>query len=70
MVDKLALSAREVGQILGLNHQTVRNLCFEGKIPYIKTSNTKKGRLIIPKKALYEWLETESRKSKLKPPTE
>ncbi len=53
---KLAYSVPEVAEMLGVCEQTVRNMCYEHKLPHIKVG-LNGGRTIIPCKALHEYLE-------------
>ncbi|MCY4554793.1 MAG: helix-turn-helix domain-containing protein [Chloroflexi bacterium] len=52
MVEKLAYSAKEVAQMLGLSEWKVRELCYRGEIRSLKAG----GRLLIPKAAVDEFL--------------
>lgn len=57
---ELALSVKEAAQLLGLSERTVREMVYDGRIPFkrIRTGRGggEKGRIIIPRRALEEWL--------------
>ena len=50
--DKLALSVREAGKLLGIGRGTIYTAVNEGKIPAVKFGK----RTLIPTKGLQEWL--------------
>ena len=40
----------------GLSEHTIRQLVAQGKIPYIRTGQGKRGKILIPKTALFEYI--------------
>lgn len=60
MTEKLVYSVTEVAGILGVCAQTVRNLCAEGRLLYIKVG-AKRDRVIIPAKSISEFLGSASK---------
>ena len=64
--EKLAYSIPETAKLLGVCKTTVLNMCLrndEYRLPHIRVG-IKDGRIIIPAKALYEYLEQASLKPK------
>ena len=55
MVEKLAYSAKEVAEMLGLSEWKVRELCYHGELRSLKAGH----RLLIPKTAVNEFLNPE-----------
>ena len=57
---ELALSVKEAAQLLGLSERTIREMVYDGRIPFkrIRTGRGggRGGRIIIPRRALEEWL--------------
>ena len=56
---ELAMSVKETAKKLGISESTVYWLCYRNEIPHrrIKARGCKgKGRIIIPTKAVEEWL--------------
>lgn len=47
-----------VQQIGGLSEHTVRQLVLQNKLPHIRTGQGKRGKILIPKSALLEYLKT------------
>lgn len=45
-------------QISGLSEHTVRQLVLQNKLPHIRTGQGKRGKILIPKSALLEYLRT------------
>ena len=45
-------------QIGGLSEHTVRQLVLQNKLPHIRTGQGKRGKILIPKSALLEYLKT------------
>ncbi|MDE7362497.1 MAG: helix-turn-helix domain-containing protein [Oscillospiraceae bacterium] len=45
-------------QISGLSEHTVRQLVLQNKLPHIRTGQGKRGKILIPKSALLEYLKT------------
>ncbi|MCM1166817.1 MAG: helix-turn-helix domain-containing protein [Lachnospiraceae bacterium] len=43
-------------QIAGLSEHTVRQLVLQNKLPHIRTGQGKRGKILIPKSALLEYL--------------
>lgn len=60
MSEKLVYSVPEVAKLLGLNRVTVYKLAKQDGFPAVRIGR----RIIIPKKALEEWLEREATKKK------
>ena len=58
--EKLAFSIPETALKLGVCKTTVLNMCYERKLPHIRVG-TKGGRIIIPAKALEEYLNESSK---------
>lgn len=54
-----ALNVEEVAEIIGLSKEKVYALIREGKIEYIPIGSRRK---IVPKKALKEWIESNTTK--------
>lgn len=42
--------------VKGLSEHTIRQLVAQGKIPYIRTGKGKRGKILIPKTALFEYI--------------
>jgi excisionase family DNA binding protein len=61
--EKWAFSIPETALKLGVCKTTVLNIIYEGKLRYIRVG-TKGGRIIIPVKALEEYLDEASKPSK------
>lgn len=40
----------------GLSEHTIRQLVAQGKIPYIRTGKGKRGKILVPKTALFEYI--------------
>ena len=47
-----------VKAVSGLSEQTIRQLIAQGKIPYIRTGQGKRGKILINKSALLNYLNT------------
>ena len=47
-------------QISGLSEHTIRQLVLQNKLPHIRTGQGKRGKILIPKSALLEYLRTAS----------
>ncbi len=45
-------------QISGLSEHTVRQLVLQNKLPHIRTGQGKRGKILIPKSALLDYLKT------------
>ena len=45
-------------QINGLSEHTVRQLVLQNKLPHIRTGQGKRGKILVPKSALLEYLKT------------
>ncbi|MBD5383410.1 MAG: helix-turn-helix domain-containing protein [Ruminococcaceae bacterium] len=45
-------------QINGLSEHTIRQLVLQNKLPHIRTGQGKRGKILIPKSALLEYLRT------------
>ena len=45
-------------QISGLSEHTVRQLVLQNKLPHIRTGQGKRGKILVPKSALLEYLKT------------
>ncbi len=45
-------------QVSGLSEHTVRQLVLQNKLPHIRTGQGKRGKILIPKSALLEYLRT------------
>ena len=45
-------------QISGLSEHTIRQLVLQNKLPHIRTGQGKRGKILIPKSALLEYLRT------------
>lgn len=45
-------------QISGLSEHTIRQLVLQNKLPHIRTGQGKRGKILIPKPALLEYLRT------------
>ena len=43
-------------QISGLSEHTIRQLVLQNKLPHIRTGQGKRGKILIPKSALLEYL--------------
>ena len=51
------LTIQECTQVVsGLSEYTIRQLVAQGKIKYIRTGEGKRGKILIPKQALLEYL--------------
>ena len=44
--------------VTGLSEHTIRQLVAQEKIPYIRTGKGKRGKILISKSALYDYLES------------
>ena len=55
MADKLVYSVEEAGRLLGISRASAFNFANEGTIPAIRIG---KRRMVVPKKALHELLES------------
>lgn len=45
-------------QISGLSEHTVRQLVLQNKLPHIRTGQGKRGKILVPKSALLEFLKS------------
>ena len=45
-------------QISGLSEHTIRQLVLQNKLPHIRTGQGKRGKILIPKSALLDYLKT------------
>ena len=45
-------------QISGLSEHTIRQLVLQNKLPHIRTGKGQRGKILIPKSALLEYLRT------------
>lgn len=45
-------------QVSGLSEHTVRQLVLQNKLPHIRTGQGQRGKILIPKSALLEYLRT------------
>ena len=45
-------------QISGLSEHTIRQLVLQNKLPHIRTGQGQRGKILIPKSALLEYLRT------------
>ena len=45
-------------QISGLSEHTIRQLVLQNKLPHIRTGQGKRGKILVPKSALLEYLRT------------
>lgn len=45
-------------QVSGLSEHTIRQLVLQNKLPHIRTGQGKRGKILIPKSALLEYLRT------------
>lgn len=45
-------------QISGLSEHTVRQLVLQRKLPHIRTGQGKRGKILVPKSALFDYLKT------------
>ncbi|MCM1276815.1 MAG: helix-turn-helix domain-containing protein [Lachnospiraceae bacterium] len=45
-------------QVSGLSEHTVRQLVLQNKLPHIRTGQGKRGKILIPKSALLEYLQS------------
>lgn len=45
-------------QISGLSEHTMRQLVLQNKLPHIRTGQGKRGKILIPKSALLEYLQS------------
>lgn len=45
-------------QISGLSEHTIRQLVLQNKLPHIRTSQGQRGKILIPKSALLDYLKT------------
>ncbi len=51
------LTIKECTEVVkGLSEHTVRQLVAQEKIPYIRTGKGKRGKILIPKTALFEYI--------------
>ncbi|WP_455527871.1 helix-turn-helix domain-containing protein [Huintestinicola sp.] len=51
------LTIKECTEVVkGLSEHTIRQLVAQGKIPYIRTGQGKRGKILIPKTALFEYI--------------
>jgi len=66
-VEKIVFSVSEVAEMLDISGRTVLNMCNQHKMPHVRLG-TKGDRVVIPKKALYEWLEQSANSSKRNSP--
>ena len=44
--------------VAGLSEHTIRQLVLQNKLPHIRTGQGKRGKILIPKSALLEYLKT------------
>ena len=55
------LTIKECAQaVAGLSEHTIRQLVLQNKLPHIRTGQGKRGKILIPKSALLEYLKTEA----------
>jgi excisionase family DNA binding protein len=54
-MESLLLSIREAARLLKISERLTWQLAKEGKLPTIRLG-TKRGRLLIPRKALEDWI--------------
>ena len=53
------LTIKECAQaVAGLSEHTIRQLVLQNKLPHIRTGQGKRGKILIPKSALLEYLKT------------
>ena len=53
------LTIKECAQVVaGLSEHTIRQLVLQNKLPHIRTGQGKRGKILIPKSALLEYLKT------------
>ena len=53
------LTIKECAQaVAGLSEHTIRQLVLQNKIPHIRTGKGKRGKILIPKSALLEYLKS------------
>ena len=45
-------------QISGLSEHTIRQLVLQNKLPHIRTGQGQRGKILVPKSALLEYLKT------------
>lgn len=45
-------------QVSGLSEHTIRQLVLQNKLPHIRTGQGKRGKILVPKSALLEYLKT------------
>ena len=45
-------------QISGLSEHTIRQLVLQNKLPHIRTGQGKRGKILVPKSALLDYLKT------------
>lgn len=45
-------------QVSGLSEHTIRQLVLQNKLPHIRTGQGKRGKILVPKSALLEYLRT------------
>lgn len=46
-----------MAEIQGLTQHTLRQLCFQNKLPYVRAGEGKRGKILIPKHALYAYFD-------------
>jgi excisionase family DNA binding protein len=54
MTERLNMTAREVGALLGISHQSVYDGAGRGEIPHLRVGK----RIIFPRAAIVEWHRT------------
>lgn len=53
---RLALSAREAAEALGVSERLVRQLTAEGRLPHVRLGASENSRVIYPVAAIEAWL--------------
>lgn len=46
-----------IAEIQGLTPHTLRQLCFQNKIPYVRAGEGKRGKILISKRALHSYFD-------------
>ena len=59
MAERLAVDLAEAGEMLGVGRSTVHKMVRAGKLPHVRIGR----RIIIPVKALKDWLEQQASES-------
>lgn len=60
-MEKLAVSVSEAAKLISVSKSTCYQMCEQGRLPAIRITEK---RLIIPVKALQEWLDKQSEAAK------